>query len=69
MERFRKAAPERPCKQEPGGWDRFEERIQQGWSLEQIVGQEKLDGGPGVKATWLNALFREDRASNGTLYH
>ena len=64
----RQAAAERPRKLGAADWERFEERLKAGWSPEQIAGREKLEGGPGVSATWLYKWLREDRASGGELY-
>ena len=64
----RQAASERPRKLSREDWERFEARLKEGWSPEQIAGREKLEGRAGVSATWLYAWIREDRASGGTLY-
>lgn len=64
----RHAASGRPRKLGPADLDRFQARLKEGWSPEQIAGREKLEGSPGVSATWLYKWIREDRASGGTLY-
>ena len=64
----RKAASVRPRKLQRADLERFQARLEEGWSPEQIAGREKLEGSPGVSATWLRRWIHEDRASGGTLY-
>ena len=64
----RQAAAERPRKLRPEDWKRFQVRLEEGWSPEQIAGREKRDGRPGVSVTWLYVWIWQDRESAGKLY-
>lgn len=64
----RQAASERPRKLRPEDWKRFQARLEDGWSPEQIAGREKKEGRAGVSATWLYVWIWQDRESGGKLY-
>ena len=52
----------------PEDWKRFQARLEEGWSPEQIAGREKREGRAGVSTTWLYTWIWQDRASGGKLY-